>query len=527
MAVLFLNHKIKNCGVYQYGLRLFSILKKSSTINYTYHEIESLDEYNTLIKLTSTSIIIYNYHCSTMSWLNQHTIQKTVKNISVSHESSFDFFDLNLDIDPDGTLTEKNIPIPRPIYENINEMLADYSPSTQSINDFINYSESETPIFGTFGFGFDNKGFDKVIYYVNQQYDNAIIKLVIPDAFFDPNRVNTVTSMVTKCKNIPVKQGVKVMFIHEFFTTDDILYFLRSNTMNIFMYDEMRGRGISSTIDYALSVKKPIGISDSYMFRNIYSDEVCLYKTSITECLKNSVSYCSTFLEKYSHENTLKVFENIVQQNITTQIVQTYGQAYQDYFVVKHTNHKYNGTFIEIGSNHPVDHSNSYLLRTHYKWRGLLVEYDKSFESVYETDSTIPLYVIGDARHINYKELLDKNNFPRNIDYLQIDLDVNNRSTLDTLELLDSTVFDTYTFATVTFEHDIYTGNFFDTREKSRNIFMKRGYILVFPDVSVFYNGQDCVFEDWYIHPILVKTYKTHTSLKSSEIKKVLDTLLI
>ena len=32
MIVLFLNHKIQSCGVYQYGLRVFNILKKSYTV---------------------------------------------------------------------------------------------------------------------------------------------------------------------------------------------------------------------------------------------------------------------------------------------------------------------------------------------------------------------------------------------------------------------------------------------------------------------------------------------------------------
>ena len=35
---------------------------------------------------------------------------------------------------------------------------------------------------------------------------------------------------------------------------------------------------------------------------------------------------------------------------------------------------------------------------------------------------------------------------PLKIDYLQIDLEVNNRSTLTTLELLDAQVFDNYKF---------------------------------------------------------------------------------
>jgi hypothetical protein len=38
---------------------------------------------------------------------------------------------------------------------------------------------------------------------------------------------------------------------------------------------------------------------------------------------------------------------------------------------------------------------------------------------------------------VNYKNILDENNFPKNMDYLQIDLDVDNKSTLDTLMLLE------------------------------------------------------------------------------------------
>ncbi len=53
---------------------------------------------------------------------------------------------------------------------------------------------------------------------------------------------------------------------------------------------------------------------------------------------------------------------------------------------------------------------------------------------------------------------------PKNIDYLQIDLEVCNRSTLTTLELLDNTIFNEYKFATVTFEHYIYASDRFNTR---------------------------------------------------------------
>jgi hypothetical protein len=82
--------------------------------------------------------------------------------------------------------------------------------------------------------------------------------------------------------------------------------------MNIFLYDKMMGRGISSTIDYALSVKKPLAISDSYMFRNIYSDEICLYKQTIQECLVNSGKHVSQFLDTYSNDKLRLTFNKIL-----------------------------------------------------------------------------------------------------------------------------------------------------------------------------------------------------------------------
>ena len=205
-------------------------------------------------------------------------------------------------------------------------------------------------------------------------------------------------------------------------------------------------------------------------------------------------------------------------------------QAGQDLFVEYLTQKKKNGYFIEIGANHPIIHNNTYLLEKNYNYKGLMVEYDKSFELLYKTIRPNSIYCINDARLVNYKEILEKNNFPKNIDYLQIDLDVDNKSTLDTLLLLNDTVFNNYKFATITFEHDIYRCNYFDTQIISRQIFKNRGYILLFPDVSVFWEGSYKPFEDWYVHPDLVdanlinKLIST-TSLTSENIKNLLKNL--
>jgi len=202
-------------------------------------------------------------------------------------------------------------------------------------------------------------------------------------------------------------------------------------------------------------------------------------------------------------------------------------QALQDLFVIHIMKNKEGGTFVEIGSNHPIIGNNSCMLEKEYNWRGLMIEYDPSYEQLYKDLRPNSIYRIGDARFIDFRGILDTNAFPSNIDYLQIDLDADNKSTLDTLVLLDNTCFDKYKFATVTFEHDIYRGDYFNTRELSREIFKKRGYELVFPDVTLFFEGRYCPFEDWYVHPDLVdmdyvNKIRSTVALKTDEIQKIL-----
>lgn len=177
-------------------------------------------------------------------------------------------------------------------------------------------------------------------------------------------------------------------------------------------------------------------------------------------------------------------------------------QAGQDKFIMSVLNEKMYGTFLEIGSYHPIIINNTYLLEKNYNWRGIMIEYDKSFLPLYIEHRPNSIYVMDDATKIDYKQLFESNNMPLDIEYLQIDLEVNNRSTLTTLELLDDQIFEKYTFATITFEHDIYTGDFYNTRDRSREILTKRGYICVFKDICE--SGPEIVFEDWYVHPKLV-----------------------
>lgn len=176
------------------------------------------------------------------------------------------------------------------------------------------------------------------------------------------------------------------------------------------------------------------------------------------------------------------------------------GQAAQDYFVRKVTGERRGGTFVEIGSNHPVKINNTIRLEQELGWRGIMVEYDANYLPLYQDYRPTAHHIIADATTVDFATEFAIASMPTDIDYLQIDLEVSNESTIQTLVNLDQQVMDTYRFATITFEHDSYTGNHHDTRERSRNIFARRGYVLAFEDVS----NDDLPYEDWYVHPELV-----------------------
>lgn len=311
--ILFLNHTKIQCGVYQYGLRLFDVLKYMKDIQYRYIEVGEYSDYiNTLASNTDASAIIYNYHASTMPWLNAKTIQTNICNIGIPHESSHGFFNIICEIDPTQQSYGKIYSIPRPKFTTL---LENYTPSTTAILDFINYKLDDCDTFGSFGFGFANKGFDKIVQMVNAQYDKALIKFVIPKPVFSgENYDRQYQSIIDRCTQFNTKPGIKLMISCDFFTNDDVLYFLKSNTMNLFLYDEMKGRSISSVIDYAVSVRTPFGISNSCMFRHIYSDNICLYKNSICDCIANY--NINNINDTFNGDKLRDVFNRIYMENL-------------------------------------------------------------------------------------------------------------------------------------------------------------------------------------------------------------------
>lgn len=307
--ILITNHKAKECGVYQYGYHLSNILKKSINYNFIHCEIDNEQEYLQLVSLHNPIAIFYNFYGGTSPWINSNLLSKLphITHYGLHHEGAEPNhlgFDHVINIDPTFIDNDRSFSIPRPLFENTN--IIPSPPTTITVNSF--------------GFPSHHKGFHKIVKIINDQFDEATINLHMPVAFFRNRTKNILDEIVPECYSEIKKNGIKLMINHDFMSDESILQFLSSSSLNMFLYDDMNGCGISSVIDYALSVSVPIAIRKSYMFRHIVntSPSICIEDRSIIDIIESGPAPLQQYRDKWSNINLIKKCEYILSKTIKT-----------------------------------------------------------------------------------------------------------------------------------------------------------------------------------------------------------------
>lgn len=171
------------------------------------------------------------------------------------------------------------------------------------------------------------------------------------------------------------------------------------------------------------------------------------------------------------------------------------GQAHQDSFVLNVLREKRNGYYVEIGSNDPIAWNNTYLLETEYGWTGVGFEWDQGLVEYYN-NVRINKCIAADATQFDYLSYFKDNNFPKQIDYLQLDIEPAHQ----TLAALKKLPLDQYRFSVITYEHDLYADpNNESIKEEAKNILLSLGYKLEVENVND--GNPNVIFEDWWIDP--------------------------
>jgi hypothetical protein len=179
----------------------------------------------------------------------------------------------------------------------------------------------------------------------------------------------------------------------------------------------------------------------------------------------------------------------------------TYSQVGQDDFVIETLKQKTGGVYVEIGAYHSTDISNTYLLEKDYGWTGVSFELEPDRVEEFNANRTNTCYK-ADATVFDYKTLFDSLGLPKQIDYLQIDIDPSPK----TLKALLSLPLNDYRFSIITFEHDLYAHEFhLEVKNKQKKILSGLGYELAKENVCLGHpNYNDYPFEDWWIDPSVV-----------------------
>lgn len=161
----------------------------------------------------------------------------------------------------------------------------------------------------------------------------------------------------------------------------------------------------------------------------------------------------------------------------------------QESFVLTMTKEKRDGFYVEIGSAYPYDGSNTVLLEK-LGWSGLAIDNDAQTVADYSKSDRKNKSMLADALSFDYKKHFIDNNFPKQIDYLQVDID-GHEDAAGLLALI-ALPLNTYRFSVIQFEHDCNRNyKFKDMRNAQREILSALGYQLVVQDVG----------EDWWVDP--------------------------
>ena len=327
--ILFVSHKKAQCGVYEFGKNITDVLKHSKHYQFIRVECSSLDELKTAIAKNTPAAIIYNYMPSVFPWIATRIAPKLYRNniafiqipqIGIIHDitqhvadtaiiyknkyfiGASNLFNLLFDfyIAPDPTLLLKN-----PFVYKTGRLIPTYK---------NNFPIPIKPIIGSFGFGTPKKGFEKIVQLVQQQFDEAVIRFNIPSADYGDKSGINAKAIAEKCKSLIIKPGIQITVTHDYMDNKAMLDFLAQNTINIFLYEDTSNRGLSSAVDNAMAVQRPVAVSDAVMFRHMFDIDpsICVTRNNLKTIIQNGFAPLQKHYNEWNAENLLWEYERIL-----------------------------------------------------------------------------------------------------------------------------------------------------------------------------------------------------------------------
>lgn len=301
MRVLILNHPYKECGVYQFAKRLFDLVSCSDKIEYWYTEVESRDAYLFALREVVPDFVVYNWHWDRMPWLQESDMRnRAVKHYFIYHDGSmvntYDKYLFFGGLDPTNQKIPpaKSVLLPRPLLQ--------YN-GVYPVNSYITV--------GSFGFPAHYKQFPALVKMINRNFSAAKINLHISRPYFGDKPGCSMQDIITRYYRNNTKPGVELRITTQFVSDDELLTFLAGNDINVFFYSETGNPGLSSALDYALSVRRPIALTNVMMLRHVYMPEIDMKKKSLLNILYHGIRPLEKFYHQWYPEKLVQAMNNL------------------------------------------------------------------------------------------------------------------------------------------------------------------------------------------------------------------------
>ncbi len=311
---LIVNHKKRECGVWNYGYRTYLLLSKSDQFAYDFICVEDATHAFNYYQSHAHSItgILFNWHPVTMGWLSDDFLA----NISCpklilsghDHVHTSNNCDYQFVCDPMFVATARMSGVSRPlnVYPHILEKLR----------------PAPTFTIGTCGFGQVQKQFPHMVRMLGEQFDQPVtFRIHMPFGDYVDQSGSLAHTIKQECYSVCAPH-VKLLFSHDFMPNyDDLVEWLSVNDLNIFSYAHQPGRGCSSALDAAIVSGKPWACNNSNMFRHVLQDcpQVCMDDHTLPEILKLGTQPSKHFLNKWNRAQFIQDHEHVLERLIYDQ----------------------------------------------------------------------------------------------------------------------------------------------------------------------------------------------------------------
>lgn len=254
--------------------------------------------------------VIYNFHSQTTRWVQDQSLR-------LKYEDRIAFIMLHHDMHQK-LVDEFN---PRDYY-GFKYLITD--DDTLKGNQYVfpvvrlmppgkleKYANPKIPIISFQGFGPRHKGIHKIAKQVQEEFDEAILRLHIPYSFYGDPEGSNAKARAHEVIDIIKKPGIRIEFSHNLKKSEEVLKFLSESTINCYFYDYLDGAGLASATDYAIAAMRPIAITKSHQFRHLMNLEpsICIEDHSLTEIISFGLEPLNILHKKYSEVSFIKCYE--------------------------------------------------------------------------------------------------------------------------------------------------------------------------------------------------------------------------